>query len=140
MHYTKLTLYSQKIPITTSGAKGKFCFSKLFIHSFAVSFASEKSCNKEKKKMMFPSIRLIHSPHSTHFSKSLFRGKKSSFTGSFQMSDLHSVINLKKGRRSHPNQFLERKVLKILKIISIWRSHRGLNLMKFVREMFLSTL
>ena len=90
--------------------------------------------------MMFPSIRLIHSPHSTHFSKSLFRGKKSSFTGSFQMSDLHSVINLKKGRRSHPNQFLKRNVLKILKIISIWRSHRGLHLLKFVREIFLSTL
>ena len=119
MHYTKLTLYSQKIPITTSGSKGKFCFSKLFIHSFAVSFASEKSCNKEKKKMMFPSIRLIHSPHSPHFTKSLFKVKKSCFTGSFQMSDVHSLINLKKGRRSHPNQFLKRNVLKILKIISI---------------------
>ena len=119
MHYTKLTLYSQKIPITTSGSKGKFCFSKLLIRSFAVSFASEKSCNKEKKKMMFPSIRLIHSPHSPHFTKSLFKGKKSSFTGSFQMSDVHSLVNLKKGRRSHRNQFLKRNVLKILKIISI---------------------
>ena len=98
MHYIKVTLNSQKIPITTSGSKGKFCFSKLFIHSFAVSFASEKSCNKEKKKMMFPSNRLIHSPHSPHFTKSLFKGKKSSFTGSFQMPDVHSLINLKKGK------------------------------------------